>query len=116
MWFMGLYTLGKDVVRIFSLLEVILANIQELNAKADALVAATTDIAAAIDTEQAQVMEALAALQALVVNGGTEAERQAVADKLQAAHDGLAAARTDLSDTIPDVPPPPPPVEEPPVI
>ena len=72
-------------------------NIAELNLKVDAL-------QLALDAEQAQIALALAGLnqlvtdlQALVADGGTEPERQALADKL----DVITA---DLAATIPDLP------------
>jgi len=62
----------------------IMATIQQLSAKVDAL-------QAALDQEQQEIADAIASLeqtvadlQALVVDGGTEAERQAVSDKLDA--------------------------------
>lgn len=65
-------------------LDLIMATIQQLSAKVDAL-------QAALDTEQQQILDAIAALQetvealeALVADGGTEAERQALSDKLDA--------------------------------
>lgn len=74
-------------------------NIAELNLKVDAL-------QLALDAEQNQIALALAGLnqlvvelQALVADGGTEAERQALADKL----DVITA---DLAATIPDLPEP----------
>lgn len=78
-------------------LKTIMATIQELSAKVDQL-------QEALDTEQEQIAEAIATLQtavdelqALVVAGGTEAERQALSDKL----DGVIA---DLESTIADEP------------
>lgn len=74
-------------------------NIAELNLKVDAL-------QLALDAEQNQIALALAGLNqlvtelnALVADGGTEAERQALADKL----DVITA---DLAATIPDLPEP----------
>ena len=74
-------------------------NIAELNLKVDAL-------ELALNAEQEQIALALAGLnqlvvelQALVADGGTEAERQALADKL----DVITA---DLAATIPDLPEP----------
>lgn len=74
-------------------LNTIMANITELTEKVDAL-------QAALDAEQQQIADAIAALQqtitdlqALVVSGGTEAERQALADKLD-------AIKADLEGTI----------------
>lgn len=72
-----------------------MANIQELTAQ-------VLQLKADLDTEQEQIAAALEALnqaiadlQALVVNGGTEAERQALAD-------ALTAISNDLKATIPD--------------
>lgn len=74
-------------------------NIVELNAKVD-------NLQLILDAEQNQIALALAGLnqlvvelQALVADGGTEAERQALADKL----DVITA---DLAATIPDLPEP----------
>lgn len=78
----------------------IMANIQELNAKVD-------ELQSALDSEQEAIQSALATLQAAVdsltqqlADGGTEAERQAVLDKLNTAIE-------DLKGTIPDETPPP---------
>ena len=86
----------NQIVNKLNLLEM---NIQELNAKVDAL-------QVALDNEQEQIALALAGLnqlvedlQDLVADGGTEAERQALADKL----DVITA---DLAATIPDLPEP----------
>ncbi len=72
-----------------------MATLAELNAKVD-------ELQGVIDTEQEQVAAALATLnqtvvdlQALVASGGTEAERQAILDKVVSAID-------DLKTTIPD--------------
>ena len=72
-----------------------MVTIQQLSAKVDTL-------QAALDAEQQQIADAIAALQqtvedlqALVVDGGTEEERQAVSDKLD-------AVIADLQSTIPD--------------
>lgn len=72
-----------------------MANIQELTAQ-------VTQLQADLDVEQQQVADALAALnqaiadlQALVADGGTEAERQALSD-------ALTAISVDLKGTIPD--------------
>ena len=71
----------------------------ELSAKVD-------ELQGALDTEQQEIADAIAALQqanadleALVAAGGTEAERQAVADK-------LTAIVSDLQGTINATPPP----------
>lgn len=73
----------------------------ELSAQVDAL-------QAALDAEQQEIADAIAALQTanadlvlLVAAGGTEAERQAVSDK-------ITAAIEDLQGTINATPPPPP--------
>lgn len=75
----------------------IMASIQELTAKVDAL-------QTALDEEQAVIKAAIDALnqtvtdlQAIVSEGGTTEERQALADKLD-------AITEDLKGTIPDAP------------
>lgn len=89
-----------DTSEILSLLNIlktqnhnIMATIQELSAKVD-------ELQTALDTEQQQIADAIAALQATVTDlqgqltaGGTEAERQAVLDKLN-------SVITDLQGTI----------------
>lgn len=89
-----------DVSEILSLLNIlklqnhkIMATIAELSAKAD-------ELQAALDTEQQQIADAIAALQTVITDlqgqlaaGGTEAERQAVLDKMN-------AIITDLQGTI----------------
>lgn len=72
-----------------------MANIQELTAQ-------VTQLQADLDVEQQQVADALAALnqaiadlQVLVADGGTEAERQALSD-------ALTSISVDLKGTIPD--------------
>lgn len=71
-----------------------MATITELSQKVD-------DLQVALDAEQEQILaaiaglnETIAALQALVVEGGTAEERQALADKLD-------AIKADLESTIP---------------
>lgn len=71
----------------------IMANISELTAKVDAL-------QASLDAEQQQIADAIAALnqsitdlQALIADGGTAEDRQALADKLD-------AIKTDLEGTV----------------
>ena len=73
----------------------IMASIAELSAKVDTL-------QTALDTEQEQIAAAIAALQqtvtdlnAIIAEGGTAEERQALSDKLD-------AVITDLQGTIPD--------------
>lgn len=80
-------------------LETIMATLAEISAKADAL-------QTALDAEQQQIADAITGLnqtitdlQALIVDGGTAAERQAVLDK-------LTAITSDLEDTVPDATPP----------
>lgn len=77
-----------------------MASIQELTAKVDAL-------QTALDNEQAQIKDAIDGLtqtvtdlQAIIADGGTAEERQALADKLD-------AVITDLQGTIADTPPTP---------
>ena len=72
-----------------------MATIVELTQKVD-------ELQAALDAEQVQIAEAIAALegvvaqlQAQVADGGTAEERQALADKLD-------AIKSDLEGTIPD--------------
>lgn len=89
----------KDIHKLLltnnSKLDQIMATIQELTAQVD-------ELQVALDNEQAQVAAALeglnqtiADLTALVADGGTEAERQALADK-------LAAIKADLEGTVAD--------------
>lgn len=91
----------KDVLNLTIInnlkLKKIMATIAQLSAKVD-------DLQSALDAEQQQIADAIATLnqtvsdlQALVADGGTEADRQAVADKLD-------AVISDLEATIPDQP------------
>jgi chromosome condensin MukBEF complex kleisin-like MukF subunit len=89
-----------DTHRILTRLEDIMATVAELSTKVD-------ELQTALDTEQQQIADAFAAflaevadLKAQLLAGGTEAERQAVSDKLD-------AAIADLQATIPDAPTPP---------
>lgn len=82
----------------------IMANAQQLAEKVDAL-------QTAIDTEQEQIQAALATLQntieslkAEILEGGTAAERQAIADKLDAA---IADVSSTIADAAPVVEPAP---------
>ena len=43
-----------------------------------------TELQAAVDAEQLQIKAALDELKAIIADGGTEAQRQAIADKLEA--------------------------------
>lgn len=77
--------------------KIIMATLAEISAKADQL-------QASLDAEQQQILDAIAALEQIVLDlqgqladGGTEAERQAVLDKLD-------ATIADLEATIPDEP------------
>lgn len=102
----NIYTNHIDTAEILSLLNIIklqnhkvMANIQQLNEKVD-------ELQSALDSEQEAIQAALATLQAAVdsltqqlADGGTEADRQAVLDKLN-------SAITDLKGTIPDETPP----------
>lgn len=81
-----------------------MATIQELEAKVD-------EVQTALDEEQQQIANAVAAFEATIAelraSGGTAADRQRIADK-------LAATTADLKATIPDdvVPEPPAPPTE----
>lgn len=97
---------ASKIDEILTNTNLIMASITELNAKVDTL-------QTALDEEQQQIAQAIADLQqtvtnleALIVSGGTEAERQALSDKLD-------AIVTDLKGTIPDVVIPPPTPETP---
>ncbi len=85
--------------QILTLNNQLVMNIADLTAKVDAL-------QASLDTEQQQIADAIAALnqsiidlQAMVADGGTAEERQALADKLD-------AIKSDLEGTIADAPAP----------
>lgn len=87
------HTDDKGEKSIIKFLKEIMANIQELQAKVDAL-------QASLDAEQEQVAAAIAALQqsiidlqAIVADGGTAEERQALADKLD-------EIKSDLESTV----------------
>lgn len=84
---------NEDANSINLKLDEIMATIQELTQQVD-------DLQVALDAEQAQITQAIADLnqtitdlQALVTGGGTEAERQALADK-------LTAIKADLEGTV----------------
>ena len=77
---------------------------QQIMAKISELQAQVDELQVALDTEQQQIADALAELnatieelRAIVADGGTEAERQALADK-------LTAITADLQGTIPETP------------
>jgi chromosome segregation ATPase len=90
----------------------IMANITEITQKVDALQTQVTELTDAVNTEQQQVQEAINALnqtitelQAMIADGGTTEQRQALADKLTQISTGLQAAKDDLASTIADTPP-----------
>lgn len=83
----------KELHKINHKLDIMANTIVDLTAKVDAL-------QVSLDAEQEQIATAIAGLnqtitdlQAIVANGGTEAERQALADKLD-------AIKTDLESTV----------------
>lgn len=72
------------------------------------IAAAVAELQASLDAEQQQIADAIAgltaqiaALEVLLGDGGTEADRQAILDS-------LAAIKADLEGTIPDEPEPEP--------
>jgi len=78
---------------------VTMPTLQELSAKVD-------ELQTALDTEQAEIQEVInglnttiSDLHALVAQGGTEAERQAVLDKLTSLKDDLVATVTPTPGT-----------------
>ncbi len=90
---------------------IIMANAAELAAKVDAL-------QSAIDSEQTQIADALATLQttidglkADILEGGTAAERQAIADKLDAAIADVQSTIADAAPVVEPVPVDPAPVD-----
>lgn len=91
----ALMTCGTCTTSSNQKLDLIMANIQELRAQ-------VAQLQADLDSEQQQVAEAIAALeqaiidlQAMVADGGTPEERQALSD-------ALTAISEDLKGTIPD--------------
>ena len=86
----------NQIVNKLNLLEI---NIQELTAKVDLLDATLQSEQESIALALAGLNQLVTELNALVADGGTEAERQALADKL----DVITA---DLAATIPDLPEP----------
>ncbi len=102
---------------VMPMLRLIVNNQRKIMANAAKLAAKVDELQAAIDSEQAQIADALATLQstidglkAEIIEGGTVGERQAIADKLD-------AAVADVSSTIADAAPAPPeePTDEEPV-
>lgn len=107
--------LAKDLKLIYKQNEKIMANITELTQKVDALQTQVSELIDAVNTEQEQVTGAINALnqtiselQAIIASGGTQEERQALADKLTKISTDLQGAKDDLASTIADTPPPPP--------
>ena len=97
------YSLGRDMARLFTLVEGIMATVAELNAKVDAL-------QVSLDTEQAQIADAIATLTQAVADLQAQVDA-AAADQaqIQEVADKLDALKTDLEGTI--VPPEPPVIE-----
>lgn len=88
-----LYVCDNENTIINQKLDQIMANIQQLNAKVD-------ELQTALDAEQEEVRlaiealnQSIADLQAMVTEGGTAEERQALADKLE-------SIKSDLEGTI----------------
>lgn len=96
---LGLILIVATITAVFTILnneklKTIMATITQLSAKVD-------ELQEALDTEQQQVSDALAVLnqtvtdlQALITDGGTTEQRQAVLDKIN-------TAITDLKGTVP---------------
>jgi ABC-type transporter Mla subunit MlaD len=96
-----------DLTDITSKLNLIIQNIQRIMPTLQEISAKCDQLQSSLDNEQQQIADAIASLnqaiadlQALVTAGGTEADRQAVLDKLNAINE-------DLKSTIPDTPPTP---------
>lgn len=70
-------------------------SISELSAKVDVLQTKLDAEQAQIATAIANLQQTVADLQAIIADGGTEAERQALSDKLD-------AVISDLESTVPD--------------
>ena len=86
------------------ILEDLIANQGEIMATLAQIASAVADLQATLDAEQQQIADAIAGLttqianlEAMLTDGGTEAERQAVLD-------ALASIKTDLEGTIPEEP------------
>jgi predicted RNase H-like nuclease (RuvC/YqgF family) len=106
-----LVELAKDLKLIQKQNQNIMAKIDELMQKAEALETQVADLTEAVNTEQQQVTDAINALnqtitelQAMIVDGGTTEQRQALADKLTLISTNLQQAKDDLASTIADVP------------
>lgn len=113
-----LIEISKDIKLIQKQNSEIMKKMDELILQAEALQTQVTDLTDAVNTEQQQVADAIAALnlqitelQAMITDGGTTEQRQALADKLTQISTDLQTAKDDLASTIADTPPPPPPVE-----
>jgi predicted RNase H-like nuclease (RuvC/YqgF family) len=107
-----LIEISKDIKIIQKQNQSIMATITELTQKVDALQTQVTDLTDAVNTEQQQITDAInalnatiAELQANIANGGTQEERQALADKLTQISTDLQTAKDDLASTIADTPP-----------
>lgn len=94
----NIYSNDKDLIRLLKennlKLDNIMATLTELSTKVD-------ELQTALDAEQVEIQEAIAKLEAsitdlsaLVADGGTAEERQAISDK-------LTQIKTDLEGTIP---------------
>jgi ABC-type transporter Mla subunit MlaD len=117
-----LVELSKDLKLIYKQNQTIMASITELTQKVDALQTQVTDLTTAVNTEQQQITDAINALnqtitelQAIIADGGTTEQRQALSDKLTQISTDLQTAKDDLASTIADTTPPPPTEEQPPV-
>lgn len=107
-----LVELSKDLKLIYQQNQKIMATISELTQKVDALQTQVTEFQNAVNTEQEQVTDAINGLnqtitdlQAIIADGGTMEQRQALSDKLTAISTSLQTAKDDLASTIADAPP-----------
>jgi ABC-type transporter Mla subunit MlaD len=112
-----LIEISKDIKIIQKQNQSIMANITELTQKVDALQTQVTDLTEAVNTEQQQITDAINALnqtvtelQAIIADGGTTEQRQALSDKLTQISTNLQTAKDDLASTIADATPVEPPV------
>lgn len=84
----------RHVINNSRKLKTIMATIQELSAKVDELQVSLDAEQEAIEAAIADLNQSIADLQVLIVSGGTEEERQALLDKLN-------AVKEDLEGTLP---------------